>query len=1121
MKSRRATTKSTSPLADDPLWYKDAVIYEARVRSFFDSNSDGTGDFRGMTEKLDYLQELGITALWILPFYPSPLKDDGYDISEYTDVHPQVGSLPDFKVFMRAAHQRGIRVITELVLNHTSDQHPWFQRARRAKPGSAARNFYVWADSPDKYADTRIIFQDYETSNWTYDPVAKAYFWHRFFSSQPDLNFDNPRVQRTMMRVLEFWLDLGVDGLRLDAVPYLFEREGTNNENLPETHQFLKAIRRRVDARYRNRMLLSEANQWPEDAVAYFGDGDESHMAFHFPIMPRMFMSLQMEDRYPIIDILNDTPAIPESSQWALFLRNHDELTLEMVTDEERDYMYRVYAQDPHARLNLGIRRRLAPLLGNNRRKIELINGLLFSLPGTPIIYYGDEIGRGANFYLGDRNGVRTPMQWSPDRNAGFSRANPQLLYLPVITDPEYHYEAVNVETQQNNPSSLLWWMRRLIALRRRHPAFGRGSFSFLMPSNSKVLAFVRAYGGETILVVANLSRFVQYVELELASYLGMQPEEMFGRTEFPPIGELPYLLTLAPHGFYWFVLRPSRAHEIASRAERSLPRLELGVEWPRALQGRGRGAFEELLPDYLRAQKWFRGRTRTIRQLLVREAVPVPYQEGEAQVLIVQVDYAEGDPDRYVLPVALAEGDRAAQARQRSPDAAIAEVRARGGQHAPGSVLYDALAEPAFCQALLQAVAARRTFKSAAGAIVGVSGTAFRSMRGEGALEPRVLAGNRSNTTVAFGERLMLKVMRRLEGGEHPEVEISRFLTERRKFPFAAPFAGHLEFRPRQGEAISLGVVHGFVPHQSDAWQLTLEDLDRYFDRVQTERAAQPVPVLPAQTAAELAAQEIPAEVGDAIGGYLELARLLGQRTAEMHLALGSDSVTPAFRPEAFSQLYQRSIYQAFRGQTARTMAQLKRKLSSVPEDVRADAARILEREAAILRHFHAVVGRKLSGMRIRQHGHFHLGQVLFTGRDFVIIDFEGDPERPIGERRIKRSPLRDAAEMLRSFEYAAYAALFHRLNGAGPGSPQFRALEPWTRLWAQGASRAFFRAYVETMRRSNLLPSDPRELDVLLEVFLMEKALGELSQELNHRPDWVRVPVSGLLRLLDRSGG
>src|SRR5579864_5673527 len=561
LKRESSAKRETGTVINDPLWYKDAIIYEVHVRSFYDSVDDGMGDFPGLTRKLDYIQDLGVTAVWILPFCPSPWKDDGYDISDYTNVHPAYGTLRDFENFLREAHRRGLRVITELVLNHTSDQHRWFQRSRRAKPGSHWRNFYVWSDTPEKYKEARIIFKDFEPSNWTYDPVAKAYFWHRFFAHQPDLNYDYPPVQKAMLQTMDFWLDLGVDGLRLDAVPYLFEREGTNCENLPETHAFLKVLRHNIDAKYNDRMILAQANQWPEDAIAYFGNGDECQMAFHFPLMPRMFMALRMEDSYPITDILQLTPTIPENCQWALFLRNHDELTLEMVTDEERDYMYRMYAHVEQARLNLGIRRRLAPLMNNDRKSIELLNALLFSLPGTPILYYGDEIGLGENIFLGDRNGVRTPMQWSSDKNAGFSRANPQSLYLPIILDPGYHYEAINVEVQLANPHSLLWWTRRMLALRKRWRALGEGKCEFLHHDNRKVLAYLLRHDKEVLLVVANLSRFVQAVELDLSAFKQLVPVELFGRSEFPAITANPYFFSLGPHSFYWFSLEAKLVH--------------------------------------------------------------------------------------------------------------------------------------------------------------------------------------------------------------------------------------------------------------------------------------------------------------------------------------------------------------------------------------------------------------------------------------------------------------------------------------------------------------------------------------------------------------------------------
>jgi maltose alpha-D-glucosyltransferase/alpha-amylase len=547
-------SSGSQPLGNDPLWYKDAVIYQLHVKAFADSSGDGIGDFIGLTGKLDYIASLGVTAIWLMPFYPSPLRDDGYDIADYTDVHPDYGTRADFRALVRAAHKRGLRVITELVINHTSDQHPWFVESRSSGRNPRA-DWYVWSADDTRFADARIIFKDTETSNWAWDNGRQQYYWHRFFSHQPDLNYDNPAVLRAVARVMRFWLEMGVDGLRLDAVPYLVERDGTNGENLPETHAVLKRIRAAMDERFPGRMLLAEANQWPDDVRPYFGDGDECNMAFHFPLMPRIWIALRKEDRTPIVDILERTPAIPDNAHWAIFLRNHDELTLEMVTDDERAYMWSEYAADRRARINLGIRRRLAPLVENSRRRLELLNALLLSMPGTPVIYYGDEIGMGDNVYLGDRNGVRTPMQWTPDRNAGFSTADAAALYSPVIVDPVYGYQAVNVEAQERIPGSLLHWMRRILGVRREYPAFGRGSLQFLHPENKRVLAYLRRHEGATILCVANLSRFAQYAELDLREFDGMVPVEMIGHVRFPPIGELPYLLTFAPHGFYWFLL--------------------------------------------------------------------------------------------------------------------------------------------------------------------------------------------------------------------------------------------------------------------------------------------------------------------------------------------------------------------------------------------------------------------------------------------------------------------------------------------------------------------------------------------------------------------------------------
>jgi maltose alpha-D-glucosyltransferase / alpha-amylase len=679
--------KEVVTLEGDPLWYKDAIIYELHVRAFYDDDGNGMGDFRGLIRKLDYLQDLGVTAIWLLPFCPSPLRDDGYDIADYTNIHHDYGTLRDFKRFLHEAHRRELRVITELVMNHTSDQHPWFQRARRAKTGSRWRDFYVWSDTPERYRDTRIIFKDFEPSNWSWDPVANAYYWHRFYAHQPDLNFDSPHVQRAVRRALDFWFEMGVDGLRLDAVPYLYERDGTNCENLPETHAFLKELRRHVDTQFANRLFLAEANQWPDDAATYFGQGDECHMNFHFPLMPRLFMALRMEDRFPIIDILEQTPSIPENCQWALFLRNHDELTLEMVTDEERDYMYRAYAYDRHARINLGIRRRLAPLLGNDRRKIELMNGLLFSMPGTPVIYYGDEIGMGDNFYLGDRNGVRTPMQWGPDRNGGFSLSNPQRLYLPVIIDPEYHYEAVNVEIQQNNPNSLLWWMKHLISARKRFNVFGRGSIEFLLPENRKILAFVRRYQDAWLLVVANLSQYTQYVELDLSAFQGMVPQELFAQLRFPPIGAEPYFLSLSAYAFHWFMLEPQH-FEVAASSTARPPTLSITGRWEQLLRGRHQTVLETLLPDYLKTRRWFGGKARTIQTVAIQETIPIPRESPVAYLTWVHVTYTDAEPETYVLPLTFVTEARLEQVQDER--AILARLRVQGTDHDEAGVLGD-----------------------------------------------------------------------------------------------------------------------------------------------------------------------------------------------------------------------------------------------------------------------------------------------------------------------------------------------------------------------------------------------------------------------------------------------
>jgi len=1107
-------------LNPEPYWYKSGVIYELHVRAFADSDDNGIGDFKGLTSKLDYLKDLGITALWLLPFYPSPLKDDGYDTADYFDVHPMYGTLADFKQFLREAHKRGLRVITELVLNHTSDQHPWFQRARRAKPGSRWRDFYVWSDTTDKYKDARIIFKDIEVSNWSWDHVAGAYYWHRFFSHQPDLNWDNPEVYDEMVQVLDFWFDLGVDGLRLDAVPYLFEREGTSCENLPETHATLKRLRKHVDEKYGDRMLLAEANQWPEDAVAYFGEGkgDECHMAFHFPLMPRLFMSLRMEDRTPIVDILEQTPPAPETSQWALFLRNHDELTLEMVTDEERDYMYRMYAHVYRARLNLGIRRRLAPLLGNDRRRIELLNTLLLSLPGTPVLYYGDEIGMGDNIYLGDRNGVRTPMQWSSDKNAGFSRANPQALYLPIIYDPEYHYEAMNVESQSQNPHSLLWWMRRLLALRKRWRALGEGKCEFLHPENHKILSYLLRFESETILVVANLSRFVQPVELDLPSYNGYVPVELFGRMEFPLITGKPYFLTLSPHSFYWFSLelRATASATAAMLGVAVTPRaVTVAKDWTSVFVEKGRTQLEARLTDWLAHQPWFAGKDRVIKLVSVQETISTPYDSAMARIAFVHVDFVGGEHQLYLVPLAYAHGEKADDLRvSHRADVVCDLVLQASGEK---GVLYDALVSPEFCRALIELISTRRTFKDEGGELMPTRTSAFRKLVGKAPLpEPLRAKYEQRNTCVIFGDQLVLKLFRQLHPGRNPDQEISTYLTER-EYPNAQQLAGALEYVSAEGLTYTLAVLNGYVPNVRNAWEFTLDALGRYYERAASAMAEGQKPPPVEISVAGLLRQEMAPAVEGILGTFVDSARLLGERTAELHLELSAETDDPRFVPEPFTPHYVRGLFQSMRNLASQNLRLLRKRIKTLPPEVAKLAQQVVDLEPEIMKRYRVLHERRVSGRRIRCHGDFHLGQVLFTGKDFVFIDFEGDPKLPMSERSIKRSALRDVSGMVRSFHYAAWTALQQYVQRGSLEPDSVQRFEPWARLWYRSVSLIYLRAYLGRMDGAKALPQPEAELEIMLPAYLLNKAVHEIGDELNRRPDSLHVPLQGIINLIE----
>jgi maltose alpha-D-glucosyltransferase / alpha-amylase len=1090
----------------DPLWYKDAVIYEMHVKTFCDSDGDGMGDFRGLIEKLDYLQELGITAIWLLPFYPSPLRDDGYDIADYFDVNPNFGTLDDFRAFLDAAHARNLRVITELVINHTSDQNPWFQKSRRAVAAAGAgissndlayKDFYVWSDTPEKYKDSRIIFKDFETSNWAWDPVAKTYYWHRFYSHQPDLNFDNPAVHDAVEKVCDFWLGLGVDGLRLDAIPYLYERENTSCENLPETHQYLRKLRAHIDAKFPNRMLLSEANQWPEDAAAYFGNGDESHMNFHFPLMPRMFMSLQMEDRFPIIDILEQTPPVPESCQWAMFLRNHDELTLEMVTDEERDYMYRVYATDPHARINLGIRRRLAPLLANSRRKIELLNTLLFSMPGTPIIYYGDEIGMGDNFYLGDRNGCRTPMQWSPDRNAGFSRANPQQLYLPITIDPEYHYEAVNVENQQKNLSSLLWWMRRVIAMRKNFKAFSRGSLEFLYPDNPKVLAFLRRYEDEIVLVIVNLSRFAQSAELDLSRFAGYVPMEVFSRNLFRPIRKSRYVITLGPHAYYWFALHAPTDGRRTPR-KKTVPVISAPIELETLLANGQRTAIErEILPRYLQTCRWFGSKARTFRSLKIVEHPSISDDADSAQLWLLEVSYLDAPTETYVLPVGIASGETARAVSQAAPHAIIARFAGNGE-----NVLFDATWDVKCRSRLFETIARREFLKARAGELVGITAKDFEADQSTSPQNSQVLGAEQSNSSMLFDNKFFLKLYRKIEDGVNPDVEITRFLTEHTKFPNVPAFVGAIEYRRAKAEPTVVCLLQRAVTNEGDVWSLTLDAVGRYYERVLGRKADLQNEIAP------------PGGLLDELFGgvYPEKMMLLGQRSGELHLALASCPDDPAFRPEPFNAMAQRSVYQNMRASLRRAFTLLEKKLADLPAAFRDEAKEVLAAEQEILAREKRLLDRRTNAAKIRIHGDYHLGQLLYTGKDFVILDFEGEPARPLSERKLKRSALRDVAGMMRSFQYAAYSALWQ---------PAMRKedvpfLERWADLWYRHMGSVFLQSYLKTTGSAVFIPQNSEDLQIMIEAYLLDKAVYEIGYELNNRPSWVVIPVRGIKHIL-----
>jgi maltose alpha-D-glucosyltransferase/alpha-amylase len=1083
----------SQPTEKDLLWYKDSIIYQLHVKSFCDGNGDGIGDFAGLTQKLDHIASLGATAIWLLPFFPSPRRDDGYDIADYGNVSPDYGTMDEFRAFVDQAHQRGIRVIIELVINHTSDQHPWFQRARNSPAGSPERDFYVWSDTDQKFPETRIIFLDTEKSNWTWDPVAGAYYWHRFYSHQPDLNFDNPQVLDELLNVMRFWLETGIDGFRLDAIPYLIEREGTNNENLPETHDILKKIRAALDATHPGKVLLAEANQWPEDTSEYFGNGDECNMAFHFPLMPRMYMAIAKEDRFPITDIMRQTPEIPENCQWAIFLRNHDELTLEMVTDAERDYLWSIYAADQRARINLGIRRRLAPLMERDRRRIELMNGLLLSMPGTPVIYYGDEIGMGDNIYLGDRDGVRTPMQWSPDRNGGFSRADPARLVLPPVMDPLYGYEALNVEAQSVDNHSLLNWTRRMLALRGRHPAFGRGSLRFLTPGNRKILAYLREYEGDTILCVANLSRLPQAVELDLSEFQGRVPIELTGMSPFPPIGQLTYLLTLPPFSFYWFQL-VAEADGPAWRTEppEQMPDLTTMVmrrdlmeliDEPKLAATLSR----DILPAYLDKRRWFGSKGETLKRATLVAATPMGFTHN---ILLGELEAElEGHTETYLLPLTAAWDDTQPPALAQQ----LALARIRQGRRV--GYLTDGFAIENMARGVIRGLCERSVISGRSGTLEFLGTEALDCMSLAEDLPVRWLSAEQSNSSLIIADVAMIKLIRHIFPGVHPEVEMTRYLTKV-GYKNTAPLLGEIARTAPDGTRYTLIIVQGAIRNQGDAWNWMLTNLRRALDDI---GLTQPGPEAEA----------------DLLRPLIDFAGMIGKRLGGLHVALADPTADEDFAPLPARPENVESWRRSAVGQIEKALAILEENQRDMEPETAALVTPLLSRREELLRISAELAQAAEGALMIRNHGDFHLGQILVAEHDAYIIDFEGEPARDLQERRAKTIPLRDVAGLLRSLSYLAATADLETEAVTETDNPVRGDI---IRRFTEQAEAAFLEQYFEAVGQSENLAVSEDDRRRMLDLYLLEKAAYEIGYEARNRPKWLPIPLSGFAAIVER---
>ncbi|NOT76450.1 MAG: maltose alpha-D-glucosyltransferase [Cyclobacteriaceae bacterium] len=1085
---------------NDPLWFKDAVFYELSVRSFFDSNGDGIGDFQGLLQKLDYIEDLGVNTLWLLPFYPSPLKDDGFDVTEHCDIHSDCGTLADFKLFLKEAHRRGLRVITELVLNHTSDQHPWFQKSRKARAGSRYKDYYVWSDTPEKYEEARVMFASQEASNWTWDHEAKSYYWHRFNHYQPELNYDNSEVQLEMIKTADFWLKLGVDGFRLPSVSFLFEEEGTSSENLPQTHDFLKRLRAHIDKEYKDRILIAEANLWPEDAASYFGDGQECHMNFNYPLMPRLFLALRTEDSYPIIDIMEQTPATPPNCQWALFLRNHDEIGLEMVTEEEKDYLFKAYANDPDTKHNIGIRRRLAPLLNNDRRKIELLYTILFSLPGTPVLYYGDEIGMGDNVYLGDRFGIRTPMQWNMNLNAGFSTANPQKLYLPIISDPAYRYESVNVSTQEENFSSLNWWVKNVIAMRKRLHVFGSGDLKFIESSNAKVLCFVRSLDKQRIIVVANLSQFSQATTLNLAEFKDCDITEAFSQNRFMGVGDGDYSITIGPYGYFWFQVDDQEKKELpGTHAELQLFKTDSSWEKVFNHYDEIRTFERKILQPFMKKCRWFGGKAKIISKMSIHKVVPLKVEGTTHYMTIIEVHYVQRLPEFYFLPMVFVPSEVLLERIEYTAQSVVCRAEI---QNKTGFIL-DSSYDRVFRDFLFSSMAKEQRVKDGEG-VLEFNASVFSKIKLD-TVESKVLKVDSSNTAILYNDQYFFKFYRKIEKEINPDLEIARFLSENTNFRNSPKYSGSVEYRDDEGKTIVFGLLQEKVDNQGDAWNMTIDSVGRFYERVMAKAKKEKLPKLINKPA--ITFEEAPELLQEFIGrGFYERVVRLGQRTAEMHLALASDTSNPAFAPEYFTSNYQRSLYSSLRKLLKDRFKMLRQSMSKLNAETQELAQRVLGMEDTILECFSEIYQIRINGIKTRIHGDYHLGQVLFTGKDFIIIDFEGEPGFSFSERRLKKSPYKDVAGMMRSFHYAAFGKILLNENYR---EQDLEFLESWAEQWQHYVGRFYLGAYMEKMGLGTELPYED---DVLIRTYLIEKAVYELGYELNGRPDWTVIPLRGI---------